>query len=46
MLVKVFRGGGGAEGFHADEEAVRADIAVPAEAGGGFDADAQGGAVA
>src|SRR6185436_17489237 len=41
MLVE-FRGGrGGAEALHADEHAIGADIALPAEAAGGFDRDAQ-----
>src|SRR5688572_28500986 len=41
MLVEFRRGRGGAEAAHADENTVRADISLPAEAASGFDGDAQ-----
>src|SRR5271157_2638365 len=44
MLVQHLRRGRGTEAGHADEHAVGAEPAVPAEAAGGFHADAQRGA--
>src|SRR5258706_11251241 len=43
FAVEAFEGGGGAEGFHADEAAVLADEALPALAHAGLDGDADGG---
>src|SRR5688572_20819062 len=41
MLVEFRSGCGGAEARHADEHAIGTDIALPAEAAGRFDRDAQ-----